>query len=255
MSVTMKERTKLFSLAELPKKVRERVLDREREYISKCFMPDLDDMVTVAGYLGIYIFKLADTGYGEKSRGFLNPKINWTLSYCQGDGANFEGEWTSKYPYKTGAPTLTQELFDTNTCNSFEEAIKSYAPQDETLLSIAKDLDSVVNKDKIYENGDLTAVCSRNINAHYEHSGCIDVSVTLTYLVDSKDGQEFETTEDGSVALLPGVQDTIQTALRRFADWIHSQIQQDYEYQTSDETLTEQLANAKFTEDGEQVSD
>ena len=48
-------------------------------------------------------------------------------------------------------------------------------------------------------------------------------------------------------------EDDIESELSDFASWIYSNLEREYEYQTSDETIAEDYTNTEqeFTEDGD----
>ena len=43
---------------------------------------------------------------------------------------------------------------------------------------------------------------------------------------------------------------TLLTLMRRFADWIYKSLENEHDYLTSDEVVTESLADLLFDEDG-----
>lgn len=71
-------------------------------------------------------------------------------------------------------------------------------------------------------------------SGHYYHSGCMRFDCDI----ERGNFEDFE--------------DSIQGALRGFADWIYRQLESEYEYLTSDESVDESiLANEyEFSEDG-----
>ena len=140
------------------------------------------------------------------------PKI-WFSGFCsQGDGACFEGS----YAYAKGA----------------SKAIRSYAPQDEELHAIADALQAL-QKPSFYR---LEATCTHS--GRYYHSGCMSVCVGLANC------GFHDVSED--------TENTLTDVLRSFADWIYSQLEAEYDYQTSDEHAEEGIeANEyEFNEDG-----
>lgn len=128
----------------------------------------------------------------------------------QGDGACFEGE----YFYNKGC---LKEL-------------KEYAPTDEKLHQIAKDL-QLIQKDAFYH---LYAYVKHR--GHYNHEMCteIDVRNDVNELTNEQDEQ-------------------IKDALRDFMRWIYRQLEKQYEYLTSEEAIKETIeANEyEFTDNGE----
>lgn len=121
-----------------------------------------------------------------------------------------------KYAYKKGAV----------------KAIKSESPTDVKLHQIAQDLQDAQRK-AFYK---LEA--STKHSGHYYHSGCMAVEI---YHVDD----QYRDVGDA--------EETIKQALRDFADWIYRQLETEYEYQNSDETVDENITlnEYEFTEQGE----
>lgn len=114
----------------------------------------------------------------------------------------------------------------------WDKELKQYAPVDTTLARIGKALQDA-QKTQFYK---LAAECTHR--GHYYHSGCM--SVNVEHLDDSyRDIRDSES--------------DITDALRAFADWIYRRLEDDYDYQNSDDVIDENiLANEyEFTENGE----
>lgn len=109
--------------------------------------------------------------------------------------------------------------------------IREFAPNDETLHEIADSLQAA-QRPNFYR---LAATCSHS--GHYYHSGCMSVSVE-----DSEDSWRD----------IGNAEDEIQDAMRAFADWIYGQLEAEYEHQTSDETVDENILinEYEFTANG-----
>lgn len=110
--------------------------------------------------------------------------------------------------------------------------VKDYAPKDETLHNIA---DKIYQLQKQYDFGIMGEVCR---NDYYSHSGTMyleDVNISGEYLV------EYDVIERKYVEIL-----------RTFADWIYKQLENEYNYLTSDEHIVEsiQINEYEFLEDG-----
>lgn len=105
---------------------------------------------------------------------------------------------------------------------------------DEELIRIATALQAVQRK-HFYK---LRATCKHT--GHYSHSGCMGVDV--------------EHSED-QYRDLGDAEDDVRQLMRDFADWIYDQLEREYDYQTSDETVEETIvANAyEFYQSGERV--
>jgi hypothetical protein len=112
-------------------------------------------------------------------------------------------------------------------------AVKAHAPQDTTLHQIVKDLQDA-QCTAFYR---LTARTTQR--GHYYHSGCMSVDVERTDDADVTHDQE----------------DAITQALRDFADWIYSELETSYDYDTSEENARDYLENddAEYTAGGDRV--
>lgn len=143
------------------------------------------------------------------------PSIYYSGFSSQGDGACFEGS----YRYKAGAL----------------KAVKAYAPLDTRLHGIARDL-QLAQKPVFY-----TGTASTSHSGHYYHSGCMQVSADVDSRFSGKLACEFE--------------EAVKEALRDFADWIYSQLENEYNYQNSDEQVDESILGNEyeFDEYGERV--
>lgn len=110
-------------------------------------------------------------------------------------------------------------------------AIRKYAPQDTTLHEIADTL-----RDSQRRNF-YRLQASVSTSGHYTHSGTMRFDVTRT---DDIDAPESDI-------------DAIAEALRDFADWIYRQVQAQWEYLHSDESVDESIRcnEYEFTESGD----
>ena len=110
------------------------------------------------------------------------------------------------------------------------KAVKEYAPLDKDLHRIVKALQDIQRKN-FYQ---LTARCKHS--GHYYHSGCMSVDV------ERSDGKEM--TADA--------EETVEECLRDFADWIYRQLENEYDYRTSEEACREAIEanDYEFTEKG-----
>ena len=111
------------------------------------------------------------------------------------------------------------------------KAVKAYAPQDAELHRIVKGLQDVQRK-SFYR---LIASCKHR--GYYYHSGCMQVEVR-----HCEDEYRDISDAEGEVTQL----------LRDFADWIYKRLEEEYDYQTSDEAIEEscELNGYEFYEDG-----
>jgi hypothetical protein len=116
---------------------------------------------------------------------------------------------------------------------SCAKAVRSHAPQNTKLHRIADELQALQRK-YFYR---LEARASHS--GSYYHSGCMSVDVSLRSGEDAP-----REAEDG-----------IRQLLRDFADWIYRQLEQEHDWQQSDEQIAEGIiANEhKFYENGKHV--
>lgn len=113
-----------------------------------------------------------------------------------------------------------------------KKLVREYAGQDTELHRIVDALFEV-QKRNFYR---LRA--SMKHSGHYYHSGCMDVHV-----------EDYE----NQYRDLGDSESEIRQLMRDFADWIYEKLEEDYEYQTSEECIAElcELNNFEFTKDGE----
>lgn len=140
--------------------------------------------------------------------------IMYSGFWSQGDGASFTGS----YEYRPDALS----------------AIKAEFGTDETLHGIAADLDALKADQGRF-------LVTRPWGSHYSHSNTMDVDFDWDYAEDGKPEPSAETVE------------ALRAILRRFADWIYDELEEQYEYAVSDESAADAIeANEyEFTEAGE----
>ena len=209
-----------FTFEELDPKAK----DLARDWFRKCGASDdwyestYEDATRVADILGIEIGvieqKWVNSANG-KTGTHTKPRIWFSGFWSQGDGACFEG----RYAYAKEAP----------------KKIRSYAPNDTTLHSIADDLKALQRK-HFYR---LEATVKHS--GHYYHSNCTEIDVT-----DSRTGDNvgYELEKELSVEL------------RRFMNWIYQQLESESEYLDSNEYIDDCItANEyQFLADGRHAS-
>lgn len=112
------------------------------------------------------------------------------------------------------------------------KAVKEYAPTDETLHSIAESLSSI-QKNRFYK---LSAKVSHS--GRYYHSRCTTIHVY-------EDGNY---TSDENESL-------VSECLRDMMNWIYSQLEKEYEWQTERVAIEESIRSNgyEFTADGQQI--
>lgn len=218
MEVRTKQTT-VFKFGELSERAKQRALENRAQATGEDFDIDAvyDDAVNMGALLGIEINSKSWTNsYGFNGS---SPAIYYSGFSSQGDGACFEGS----YRYQAGAP----KAIKAETSAGRDDASEG----DQELLRIAEGLQEIQRRN-FYQ---LTATAKHS--GHYQHSGCMSVDV---YRKDEK-----EMTDDA--------EEEITQLLRDFADWIYSQLENEYEYQTGEEAALETIEanNYDFTKDGE----
>lgn len=112
--------------------------------------------------------------------------------------------------------------------------IRKEYPEDKELHRIADELQDIQRRN-------FYKLCARMTHSGYHsHSGCMSVSVEH---------------EDDPYRDIGDAEDDITQLMRDFADWIYDQLENEYEYQCSDEVVEESIiANEyEFDEDGDCV--
>ena len=140
------------------------------------------------------------------------PQIFWTGFSSQGDGASFAG----RYSYARGAAT----------------AVRAHAPKDTELHRIADALQAVQRKN------------FHQLHAYVRQQGRYCHEYTMTIEVE-RDSPTWQPPTDGA-------EDTVTEAMRDLARWLYRQLRSEYEHQTSDDAVDENLAinELTFTADG-----
>lgn len=159
-------------------------------------------------------------GYTLEDAKTIAAMMGWNISevrysgfYSQGDGACFVGAMH----YKD---------------NCFA-AMQAYAPTDTVLHNIAKRWHT------LQQNNGFALSANVGHSGFYFHEHCTEFDC-----FDSRAQDGFvESTE---------TEDDIKEITRDFMRWIYKQLQDEYDYQTSDSTIEEMLSNndCEFTEDG-----
>jgi hypothetical protein len=143
------------------------------------------------------------------------------LNYCQGDGACFAGSYVPvPDPIK---------------------AITEHRPRDEALLSIAKGLAVLQLTSRLIGNTGIEA--NIVVFGNGCHSNCMMIR-TINFTGGTAGEEPCPTAEQT---------DTLESLMRRFADWIFERLRDEYEYLTSDECIDEALADHEFDEDGSMI--
>jgi hypothetical protein len=197
--------TTLYSFEELTDEAQEKAIQDYRDTYDS-FDPFESDCI---------VYEAKEIG---KLIGIEIDKIYYSGFWSQGDGACFVGT----YQYKKGGL----------------KALKQYAPNDEELHRIGKELQEVQRR-YFYT---ICATVTHKGRYHHERSNDIDVVHHLSEYgnpVHVNDTDEEEVSE----------------ALRDYMRWIYKQLETQYEYCTSDEAIREELENNgyEYTEEGARV--
>ena len=174
--------------------------------------PVYSDFENICGILGITLRRWPTAREGQQKAAARRPCI-WFTGFChQGDGACFEGTWE----YAAGS------------CRG----IREHAPLDERLHAIADGL-AAAQKPNFY---DLCATITQRGHYFHEHAMEMDVG--------RNSDSAREPTEGSSEAVIKAMHD--------LARWLYRTLEQEYQYETSDEGVDEVLqANEwEFTAEG-----
>jgi hypothetical protein len=187
----------LYQFDELNDKAKEQARDWYRSASAADDISEhvIEDAVEIAKRLGI-TFKRRDD----------KPCILWSGFVSQGDGASFEGSYA--------APEG----------GSASDLVKAYAPQDETLHTIAASLDRLQHKH------------GNTLEANVEQRGRYYHALTMrleSVEARNADSETFDVAIDDEQELL--------TALRGFANWIYSQLETENDYRNSNEYVDETI--------------
>ena len=140
------------------------------------------------------------------------PQVTFSGFASQGDGASFVG----RYCYARGAA----------------RAIRAHAPQDTELHRIADELQALQRRN------------FHQLHASIRQSGRYCHEYTMAIEVE-RDSPTWQPPTDDA-------EDAVIEALRDLARWLYRQLRSEYEHQTSDEAVDENLAinELTFTADG-----
>jgi hypothetical protein len=197
------ELTGSYSFDELSDKAKQTARNKAREWVDNDEWWDYtyEDAVRIGELLGITIKQRDVQTHGGGTRS--EPCIAFSLAFCQGDGAAFNGSYKCM-------PDAIQK-------------VQAEAPEDEVLLRIANDLTALQMQLKLTCFDTVECVVSTQGNREC-HSGAMYID-----WVQWSEGDE-PCDEDLDNDLL--------SSMRAFADWIFAQLRAEYEYRTSDEAST-----------------
>jgi hypothetical protein len=200
--------------------------ERAREWFRRAEDDDIwaesviEDAVRLGELLGIEFDTRPVKLMGGGTR--QEPKVWWSLSYSQGDGACFEGT----YRYRKNSAKLVAAEAPPGEGKGWEG--------NNEINRIARELADI---QRIYRYG-LIANVSHHLGAHYYHEHNTDITVYLREVEAPKEAEE-----------------TVAELLRDFMRWIYRQLEKEDKYRRSDEVVDETIrANEyEFTEDGERA--
>jgi hypothetical protein len=211
--------TTVYQFDELSDKAKERARDWCRGWICDDWQPNYTEFKDVAERLGV---EFKDETYHVTGRAgvFRRPDINYSVGDGRSDFCTFSGYWE----YNIQATSLVRE----------------YASLDTDLHDIADELQRAWTMARLAGAEELRArmrACSRGYGSY-----TMDVEVES----DLDDG------EDGTPE---PVATTVGEQMKAFAGWMLKRMQEEYEYQYSDENVDETIrANEyEFDEDGRRV--
>jgi hypothetical protein len=164
-----------------------------------------DDFERVCNILGVSLKTRPVRMMGGGTR---QKPCNWFSGFSsQGDGASFEA--TVRY------------------ANGSAREIRSYAPKDETLHSIADRLQGAQRQNFYQLSADVTH------RGRYYHEYCMTIDVAR----DSPTGQ----------APAEGSEETVVETLRDLARWLYGQLEAEFDHLTSDEAVDEGIIINEYT--------
>lgn len=227
-----------FKFSELSDRAKEKARDKYRENY-----PDYDwwdssyeDFDKIATMMGIEIGTKPVRLMNGTTR--LDPAIYFSGFWSQGDGACFEGDW---HPERDPLASLSK--------------VMQHAPQDEALHEIAFGL------------AHLSERCNQLIPDAFvkvEHSGRYYHSCSVSYEIDLPTPKDIDIDNDLQRMVFDALctklgldyesfYAEVKDLLRRFMDWMYGQLEEEYEYLTSDENIDQYLEELTFDEDGDEV--
>lgn len=208
--------TTVYQFDELSDKAKERARSWYREASAgDNYLAEsvIDDAVRIGELIGVDIDTRPVPLHSGKTR--LDPCVYWSGFWSQGDGASFTGTYSRK------ADAV--------------KAVSEYAPTDEKLNAIVAAIDAAASAIA----GEWRAVITQS-DSRYSHEYTMQVDLDLQ---DDDETPAFKYVEQ-ETALLDG--------FRAFAKWIYRQLESEYEYVNSDESVDETIrANEyEFKADG-----
>ncbi len=196
-----------YTFEELSEEAKKRAREKARDINTDdgWYEHTIEDADTIAALMGIELDRRSyRTKTGEKKESGA-PDIQFSGFACQGDGASFTGSWT----WKEGGP----------------EAVRQHAPQDEKLHAIADELDGIGSA----LGANIRATIHRT-SQHYAHEHTVSIDL-----------EDLDETSESEPRFTDEQEKEVAAALRAYMEWIYRQLEQEYEYLTSDEAIDETL--------------
>ncbi len=159
--------------------------------------------------------------------------------FCsQGDGASWTGDYRSTlWDHGRHKSVPTYDIAPAK--------IREYAPEDETLHRIA---DELCMLNRIY--GPVYAVVKRHYGTKHVHDNTMDISAWEFVYEEDQEDEDHETPAE----IAEHIETTLIELFRDLAVWLHRTLEQEHDYQTSDEAVAEALeANEMFEEEEEEA--
>lgn len=179
-----------------------------------------EDAVRMGGLMGIEIGARHRRTTANNTVQY--PAIYYSGFASQGDGASFYGLYTHE---PKAVENITAECGGT----------------DAELIRIATELTALQVRVKMEHGGLLQAkIVTQGGNTNYMHSGCMQLESV----------EVAPWPEEDIPLYLEGEETTLRTLMRDFANWIYKRLNEEHDYQMSDEVIDEQLGQYVFKEDG-----
>lgn len=206
----------VYTFEELSESAKEKARDWWREAYTFSDDGDYEQFETAAKHLGIEFDTQPVKLMSGKTR--YDSNIMWSGFSSQGDGASFTGDFTFK-------PNCLHD-------------IREEFPQHEALHSIADKLTTLYCRLRLADGTKLSGKI-RQHNSHYVHACTMDGTAY------NEEGEELDME----------VSKEFEELMRDFANWIYKSLKEEYEYQTSDESIDEAIIGNEyeFDEEGERA--
>lgn len=151
----------------------------------------------------------------------LDPQVYWSGFSSQGDGASYVGS----YAYKAGSVKAMEAEAPSGTD-------KGHKGNNE-VNRIARELRDLQRRHFYRLQANIT------VRGHYSYSH------TMEFDIERSDSADIPADDCA----------TLEELLRDFADWIYRQLEREYDYQNSDDTVDENIRinEYEFTEEGKRA--